>query len=90
MPRDLDLTLAHGYSMCLWELTYWHPDRRTVLAPPLVLQKPDLVPGYPELRKFLDFWTRNIEGRLHSVRVSSTNLIRPADFRVVGADLRLH
>lgn len=90
MRRDVDLAIVHGYSMCLWEFTYWHPDRRLVLAPPMMLQKYDLVPGYPELRKFLDFWTKNIEGKLHSVRVSSERLIRPAEFRLVGMEMRLH
>lgn len=27
------------------------------------------------LRKFLDFWTNNLDGRLHSVRVGAASLI---------------
>ena len=84
------LTMAsRGFSLCSWELTYWLPDSPTVLAPPLIIQKHDIVPGYPELHRFLDFWRREIEARLNSIRVMSRGLVSPAEFRV-GPDFRLH
>ena len=38
----------------------------------------DLAPDYPEIRKFLDFWRRNLDVALHSVRVMSKDIIGPA------------
>ena len=46
--------------------------------------------GFPELRKFLDFWQISLDGKLHSVRVASANLIKPPSYRSPGAYLRLH
>ena len=38
-------------------------------------------PRYPVLRRFLEFWSREIEGPLHSVRVGSVKLIQPARWK---------
>jgi len=42
------------------------------------------------LQKFLDFWQRKLDGKVHSVSVASKKLVRPADWRHPGAYLRLH
>ena len=44
----------------------------------------------PELSRFLDFWRREIEGPLHSVRVASSALIRPAELRYANGQFTLH
>jgi len=49
------------------------------------MQELDLAPGFPVLRKFLDFWTRSLDGKLHSVRVGHTVLIQPPKLRHVDA-----
>jgi uncharacterized protein Usg len=36
----------------------------------LVWQDYDLAPDYPELRRFLTYWSRHIDGVVHSVRVA--------------------
>lgn len=82
MRRELDLVMLQGFSLCTYEITYYLPDQRSVLAPTFVLQRYDLVPQFPELHKFLDFWRSNIEGSLHSVRVASQRLVRPAEIRI--------
>jgi uncharacterized protein Usg len=33
------------------------------------------------LHKFLDFWERSLDGKLHSVRVGSAKLISPGQWR---------
>src|SRR4028119_2289150 len=53
-------------------------------------QKLDRAPGFPELSRFLDFWRREIEGPLHSVRVASSALIRPAELRYADGQFTLH
>jgi uncharacterized protein Usg len=49
------------------EITYRLPDHPSLLQI-FVWQHLDLAPSYPELHKFLAFWAKKIEGRLHSVR----------------------
>jgi uncharacterized protein Usg len=42
------------------------------------------------LRRFLDFWHRNLDGPLHAIRVASKGIVQPAEFRFVDGDLRLN
>jgi uncharacterized protein Usg len=46
-----------------------------------VWQDYDLFPDYPVLKRFLDFWRRELEGPLHSVRVAGQRLISAAEIR---------
>ena len=50
------------------EIIYYRPDHPEQLQS-FIWQKLDFAPDFPHLRRFLEFWSRNIEGRLHSVRV---------------------
>ena len=70
------------------EILYHLPDHPGVLQS-YIWQELDLAPRFPALRRFLGFWERQIEGRLHSVRVGSTELIGPAELRMPGAVLAL-
>lgn len=65
-----------NYRLTTAEILYHLPDHPAVLQS-YVWQNLDLAPEYPELRKFLDFWSRSLDGRLHSVRVGSAELITP-------------
>ena len=49
-----------------------------------------MAPNYPRLRRFLDHWEREIEARIHSVRVSHQGLIRPQEIRLVREIGHLH
>ncbi len=69
--RDYRLTTA--------EILYHMPDHPGVLQS-YIWQNLDLAPRYPELHKFLDFWTRSLDGKLHSVRVGSARLITPGSW----------
>ncbi len=77
------------YRMTTAEILYRLPDHPNVLQT-YVWQHLDIAPQYPELTKFLDFWKREIEGPLHSVRVASAKLISPGTFRHTDAVYRLH
>ncbi len=63
--RQLD-----GYRMTTAEILYHLPDHPAVLQT-FVWQDLDLAPRFPVLHRFLLFWEREIEGRLHSVRIGS-------------------
>lgn len=71
------------------EILYHLPDHPHLLQS-FIWQKHDLAPRFPELGRFLDFWSREIAGPLHSVRVASTALTRPAELRYANGQFRLH
>jgi uncharacterized protein Usg len=77
------------YRLTTAEIIYHLPDHPDLLQS-FVWQKLDLAPEFPELRRFLEFWSRNLEGRLHSVRVGQARTVGWGRFRHVGASLRLH
>lgn len=71
-----------GYGLATAEILYHLPDHPALLQT-FLWQEYDLCPRFPELNRFLEFWQREIEGRLHSVRVAHCGLIKPAELRVV-------
>ena len=77
-----------GYGLTTANIIYRLPDHPS-LVQSYIWQEYDLHPHFPELRKFLDFWARQIEGALHSVIVAHSHLIRPAELKLVGSELRL-
>lgn len=78
-----------GYGLTTATILYRMPDHPSFLQS-YIWQEYDLAPRFPELHKFLDFWRRELEGPLHSVRVAHTRLIRPAEIVNVGGVLTLH
>ncbi|MCB5944842.1 usg protein [Acidocella sp. KAb 2-4] len=76
----MNLTLQlRDYRLTTAEILYHMPDHPGLLQS-YIWQELDLAPQYPVLRKFLAFWTRNLDGKLHSVRVGSSRLITPAQW----------
>ncbi len=67
-----------SYRLTLAEILYHMPDHPGVLQS-FVWQDYDLSPRYPRLRKFLSFWERELDGPLHSVRISAAGLIQDSD-----------
>ena len=78
-----------NYRLTTAEILYHLPDHPALLQT-FIWQDLDIAPQYPVLHKFLDFWKREIDGDLHSVRVASSKLINPATVRHAEALLRLH
>ena len=70
-----------GYRLATAEILYRLPDHPGLLQT-FVWQDYDIAPRYPVLNRFLDFWTRQIEGPLHSVRVAGREIISAAEMRV--------
>jgi uncharacterized protein Usg len=79
----------NGYRLTTAEILYHLPDHPTLLQS-FVWQQLDMAPEFPVLRRFLDFWTRNIEGKLHSVQVAQVPLISPGQLRHAQVSLSLH
>lgn len=78
-----------GYRLTTAEILYHLPDHPSLLQS-FVWQKLDIAPHYPELKKFLGFWTREIDGKLHSVKVASEALISPAEMRFCSGEFVLN
>jgi uncharacterized protein Usg len=77
------------YRLTTAEILYRLPDHPDILQTYL-WQDLDIAPRYPVLRKFLDFWESSLDGKLHSVRVASASLIKPASWRSPGTIMHLH
>ena len=78
-----------SYRLTTAEILYHLPDHPALLQS-FVWQQLDMAPEFPVLRKFLDFWARNIEGKLHSVKIGQARFAGRPRFRHVRASLLLH
>jgi uncharacterized protein Usg len=78
-----------GYRMTTAEILYHLPDHPHLLQS-FIWQHLDMAPEFPVLRRFLDYWMRNIEGKLHSVKVARASIITPGELRHAGLSLHLH
>jgi uncharacterized protein Usg len=87
--RHLPNGLVNDYRLTTAEILYRLPDHPEILQT-YVWQDLDLAPRFPALRKFLDFWNRELDGKVHSVRVASAQLLRPAQYRAASALMSLH
>lgn len=78
----------NGYGLTTACILYRLPDHPRLLQE-FIWQEYDLFPEFPILHRFLDFWRREIEGALHSIRVAHDRLITPAEIRAIGQEFRL-
>jgi uncharacterized protein Usg len=84
MQVDTPAVRFAGYGLTTANILYRLPDYPKVLQT-FVWQHYDLAPVFPELRQFLEFWERELEGRLHSVRVAHQVLVGEREIRAVDA-----
>jgi len=78
-----------GYRLTTAEILYHLPDHPH-LVQSFIWQQFDMAPRYPELQRFLAFWEKNIEGKLHSVKVAQASLIGAPRLRHAQVSLSLH
>ncbi len=78
-----------GYGLTTAEILYRMPDHPLVLQS-FLWQDYDLAPEFPILMKFLNFWREKLDGPLYSVRIGHSALIKPAEIRTLGSELRVH
>lgn len=81
--------LLYDYRLTTAEILYHLPDHPALLQSYL-WQEYDLAPQFPELQKFLDFWQRELDGKLHSVTVASKKLITPAQCTSTKGEFYIH
>ncbi|HKX77631.1 MAG TPA: usg protein [Novosphingobium sp.] len=83
------LRQLQGYGLSTVEIHYHLPDHPGLLQL-FVMQQYDVAPKFPVLRDFLDYWRREIEGPLHSVRIAHNRLIGPSEWRAVDGVISIH
>ncbi len=86
--RDFIMQLQ-GYGLTTVEVHYFMPDHPSLLQM-FAFQQYDVAPKFPVLRDFLDFWRRDIEAALHSVRIAHQHLIGPSEWRAVDGIISIH
>ena len=79
----------NGYVLTTAEILYHLPDYPEFLQT-YIWQDYDLDPKYPALQKFLDFWEKELDGRLHSVRYASNKLIYPNEVHFTDSQFKPH
>lgn len=78
-----------GYSLTTAAILYRIPDHPAILQT-YVWQEYDLAPHFPELRRFLDFWSHSLDGLLHTVTVAHTALFKPTEIQLCKGEWRVH
>ena len=85
--KDIE-RLLRKYRLTTAEILYHFPDHPSLLQTYL-WQEHDIAPDFPVLMKFLNFWDRRLDGKLHSVQVVSCELIKPAEFTFASGEFYL-
>jgi uncharacterized protein Usg len=78
-----------GWRLATAEILYHLPDHPSVLQT-FIWQHLDLAPKFPELKRFLAFWEKNLEGPIHSVRVCRSKLLSAEEFRSADGQFFMH
>ena len=74
------LLQVKDYRLTTAEILYHMPDHPGLLQT-YIWQSMDVIPEHPELRRFLEFWRANLDGKLHSIRVATAAAARRGAMR---------
>ena len=83
------ITQLQNYRLTTAEIVYHLPDHPKLLQS-YIWQEYDLAPKFPELKRFLDFWAKELDGKLHSVYIASKEIITPGDTRFYDMEVTIH
>jgi uncharacterized protein Usg len=89
MANDFSRVLLQDYRLTTAEILYHMPDHPALLQM-FLWQEFDIAPQFPQLKKFLAFWERELDGKLHSVKIASCTLITPAHYRHGKGEFIIH
>ncbi len=78
-----------GYGLSTVQIHYFLPDHPAIIQQ-FLIQQYDVAPRFPVLRDYLDFWRREIEAVIHSVRVGHQHLIGPSEWRAVDGVISIN
>ena len=89
MSQNETALLLKGYGLTTAEFYYRMPDYQNVLNT-FIWQEYDLAPDHPKLFEFIDFWKKEIEGPLHSVKFTHRKMLASGEWRNVTGEFTLH
>ena len=89
MPNSEMRLKLGGYRLTTAEIIYHLPDYPALLQT-FVWQQLDLAPHFPRLQLFIDFWRRNLEAQLHSVRVANATFMDAGQLHHADSEYLLH
>jgi len=78
-----------GYSLATVEIHYYMPDHPSLLQL-FLWQQYDVAPRFPVLNRFLDYWRREIDAAIHSVRIAHQQLLGPTEWRAVDGVITIN
>lgn len=81
--------MLKGYGLTTAEFFYHMPDYTHVLNS-YVWQEYDIAPDHPRLFEFVEFWQRELDGPLHSVRFTHRKMLASGEWRNVVGEFTLH
>lgn len=85
---DFEKQFVKDYRLVTAQIFYHMPDHPQFLQE-YIWQEYDIVPKFPQLMSFLRFWTRELDGKLHSVLVAKKEIITPSDARFYEAEITI-
>ncbi|MHA1153684.1 MAG: hypothetical protein ACTSQ7_13650 [Alphaproteobacteria bacterium] len=80
---------SQDYRLTTAEILYQIPEYPDLLQSYL-WQSLDRVPDFPKLNDFLSAWEKDIEGKLHSVRIGYVGIIQPEEWRYADSMTATH
>ena len=86
---DFKQQILDGKRLITAEITYHLPDYPSFLQTYL-WQDYDLEPKFPVLGQFLEYWSENIEGPLHSIILANKKVLKPSDFGITTTEFSYH
>ena len=89
MGTDDFATQLKGGRLTTTEVLYYLPDHPKLLQS-FTWQTLDIAPEYPRVHRFLDYWRREIQAVIHSVRLSTVGIVTPAIVRFADMAETLH
>ncbi len=81
-PSDDFIKSMAGWRLTTASILYRIPDHPAFLQE-YIWQQLDDVPRYPILRRFIDFWQRELDGKITHVKVAVAAPLDPGAFRAV-------
>ena len=78
-----------GYGLSTAEISYYLPDYPSLIQV-FIWQHYDEAPHFPALNRFLDYWRRDIEAVLHSVRLAHSMMLGPREWRAHSGVITIH
>ena len=80
------LIIINKHVLVTAEIFYFFPDYPNLLQT-YIWQENDNLPEYPKLNGFLNFWEKEIEGKLHSVIISANINKKCGEYKFVDHQL---